>query len=67
MSVRFLFPASGNRSDAADQLITQAYACRRLADVARTARGAEALRSVANQFEDDARRICPASRPTAPR
>lgn len=60
MSVRFLFPSNTDRSDAADKLITQADACRRLAEVARTVRGAEALRSVASHLEDDARRVCPA-------
>jgi hypothetical protein len=50
-----------NRADAADGLREQAASCRRLAGRARTAKGATALKSVAEQFDDDARRIDPMS------
>lgn len=38
-------------------LLAQAAACRRLASVARTARGAASLRGVADQYDADAGRI----------
>ncbi len=59
MSLSFLFPTWADRSDAAEQLLDQAASCRRLASVARTPHGAAALRSVATQFEADARRVAP--------
>ena len=46
-----------SRSDAANQLRGHADSCRRLALRARTAQGCDALQAVANQFDDDARRI----------
>ena len=49
------------RTDAADELREQAASCRRLARRARTKGGTSALNSVAEQFDDDARRIDPAS------
>jgi hypothetical protein len=49
------------RSEAADDLREQAACCRRLAGRARTAGGSSALKSVADQFDDDARRIDPSS------
>lgn len=49
------------RAEAADDLREQAASCRRLADRARTARGSTALNTVAEQFDDDARRIDPLS------
>ena len=49
------------RGEAADDLREQAASCRRLAKRARTTGGASALTSVAEQFDDDARRIDPAS------
>ena len=49
------------RGEAAGDLREQAASCRRLARRARTASGASALESVAEQFDDDARRIDPAS------
>ena len=45
------------RVEAADGLREQAASCRRLAGRARTASGATALKTVAEQFDDDARRI----------
>jgi hypothetical protein len=50
-----------SRGEAADGLREQAASCRRLAGKARTAKGATALKSVAEQFDDDARRIDPRS------
>ena len=50
-----------SRGDAAEALREQAASCRRLAGRARTPRGANALETVAEQFDDDARRIDPAS------
>lgn len=50
-----------SRAEAADELREQAASCRRLARKARTPRGLSALRVVADQFDDDARRINPAS------
>ena len=49
------------RGDAADELREQAASCRRLARRARTTRGLSALTTVADQFDDDARRIDPTS------
>jgi hypothetical protein len=49
------------RAEAADGLREQAASCRRLAGRARTTRGATALKTVAEQFDDDARRIDPSS------
>lgn len=49
------------RSEAADGLHEQAASCRRLAGRARTANGSTALNTVADQFDDDARRIDPLS------
>jgi hypothetical protein len=49
------------RGDAADALREQAASCRRLAKRARTRGGLSALTTVAEQFDDDARRIDPAS------
>ena len=51
----------GSRSDAADQLREQAASCRRLAKKARTQGGSKALNSVADQFDQDARRVDPSS------
>lgn len=50
-----------SRGEAADALREQAASCRRLAGRARTPRGATALKTVADQFDDDARRIDPGS------
>lgn len=50
-----------SRGEAADQLREQAASCRRLARRARTMGGSSALVSVAEQFDDDARRIDPLS------
>lgn len=50
-----------SREDAADGLREQAASCRRLSKRARTAGGSTALNSVAQQFDDDARRIDPRS------
>ena len=47
--------------EAADELREQAASCRRLAKRARTTRGLSALTAVAEQFDDDARRIDPTS------
>jgi len=49
------------RGEAADCLREQAASCRRLANRARTDNGATALHAVAEQFDDDARRIDPLS------
>ena len=49
------------RTEAADELREQAASCRRLANRARTAGGSTALKTVAKQFDDDARRIDPLS------
>jgi hypothetical protein len=49
------------RSEAADELREQAASCRKLARRARTAGGSSALKNVAEQFDDDARRIDPSS------
>ena len=49
------------RSEAAEELREQAASCRRLAGRARTAGGSTALKAVAEQFDDDARRIDPSS------
>jgi hypothetical protein len=50
-----------SRVDAADELREQAASCRRLAKRARTRSGSSALTAVAERFDDDARRIDPAS------
>jgi hypothetical protein len=50
-----------SRSEAADELPEQAASCRRLARRARTKGGSNALTGVAEQFDDDARRIDPSS------
>lgn len=50
-----------SREVAADELREQAASCRRLAARARTARGSSALAAVADQLDDDARRIDPLS------
>lgn len=50
-----------SREDAADGLREQAASCRRLSSRARTGAGATALKSVAEQFDTDARRIDPRS------
>ncbi len=47
------------RHDAANELRQQAASCRKLALRARTASGSTALAAVAEQFDDDARRIDP--------
>ena len=49
------------RGEAAEQLREQAASCRRLAKRARTTSGLSALTVVAEQFDDDARRIDPSS------
>lgn len=49
------------RGEAADALREQAASCRRLAKKARTGSGATALKTVADQFDTDARRIDPLS------
>ena len=49
------------RGEAADDLREQAASCRRLARRARTSGGSTALKTVARQFDDDARRIDPSS------
>jgi hypothetical protein len=49
------------RGEAAEQLREQAASCRRLAKRARTTSGLSALTAVAEQFDDDARRIDPTS------
>ena len=50
------------RHQAADALRDQAASCRRLAVRARTDSGCSALTTVADQFDDDARRIDPQPR-----
>lgn len=64
MNVIQLHPPGTFRTEVADRLRDQAASCRRLASVARTPRGALALAGVANQFDDDARRIARSARPT---
>lgn len=49
------------RGEAADELREQAASCRRLARRARTRGGSTALKTVAEQFDTDARRIDPLS------
>ena len=49
------------RGEAAEELREQAASCRRLAKRARTTSGLSALTAVADQFDDDARRIDPRS------
>lgn len=51
MNMEFKLQTNSERSDAADQLNSQAQACRRLAEVARSKSGAEALLAVAREFE----------------
>jgi hypothetical protein len=48
-----------SRAEAADEPRQQAASYRKLAGRARTAGGSAALKEVANQFDDDARRIDP--------
>ena len=50
-----------SRGEAADELREQPASCRRLAKRARTKGGLSALSAVADQFDDDARRIDPTS------
>lgn len=50
-----------SRQEAADELREQAASFRRLAERARTTGGLSALTAVAEQFDDDARRIDPTS------
>lgn len=57
MTVIQLHPSGYFRTDSANHLRNQAASCRRLASVARTARGAVALAGVADQFDADARGI----------
>ena len=49
------------RGEAADELREQAASCRRLARRARTNGGLTALTTVAEQLDDDARRLDPSS------
>jgi len=49
------------RGEAADELREQAQSCRRLARRARTNGGSIALTTLAEQFDDDARRMDPSS------
>jgi hypothetical protein len=49
------------RNEAAEELRDQAASFRRLARRARTASGSAALKTVADQFDDDARRIDPST------
>jgi hypothetical protein len=49
------------RNEAAEELRDQAASCRRLARRARTASGSTALKTIADQFDDDARRIDPST------
>jgi hypothetical protein len=55
------------RAEAANQLRDQAASCRSLARRARTNSGSIALTCVAEQFDDDARRIDPSSLKRWPR
>ena len=50
-----------SRAEAADELREQAASYRRLVRRARTNGGSSALKTVAEQFDDDARRIDPFS------
>jgi hypothetical protein len=50
-----------SRAEAAESLREQAAGCRRLARRARTSGGSSALAGVADQLDDDARRIDPTS------
>lgn len=52
---------SPTRAEAANELREQAASCRRLARRARTPSGSSALVTVADTFDDDARRIDPLS------
>jgi hypothetical protein len=52
---------SPTRIEAADKLREQAASCRRLARRATTKAGTDALATVADQFDTDARRIDPTS------
>ena len=49
------------RTESAEELREQAASCRRLARRARTPGGSAALTTVADQFDQDARRIDPTS------
>jgi hypothetical protein len=49
------------RNEAAEELRDQAASCRRLARRARTISGSTALKTVADQCDDDARRIDPST------
>jgi len=48
-----------SRAEAADELREQATSCRKLARRARTAGGSTALKTAADQFDDDAWRTDP--------
>lgn len=50
-----------SRTEAADELREQAASCRKLAKRALTTGGSSALKTAAEQFDDDARRIDPLS------
>ena len=50
-----------SRGEAADELREQVASCRKLVTRARTMSGSIALKTVAEQFDDDARRIDPLS------
>ena len=52
-----------SRTEAADELREQAASCRKLAGRARTPSGANALATVARQFDDDAARLEPMTPP----
>ena len=56
-----------SRAEAADELREQAASCRSLARRARTNGGSIALARVADQFDDDARRMDPSSLKRWPR
>jgi hypothetical protein len=53
--------AQVSREEAADELREQAASCRRLAGRAHTENGIWALKTAADKFDDDARRIDPMS------
>jgi hypothetical protein len=50
-----------SREEAADELRERAASCRRLARRARTNGGSSALKTAAEHFDDDARRMDPLS------
>lgn len=50
-----------SRGEFADELREEAASCRRLAKRARTRGGCSALTTVADQLDDDARRVDPTS------